>query len=89
MDNDFYGAIADLNYTNHNGLTAVVGGGWNRYDGDHFGLVTWVKENVANLTPDWEYYRNNAVKTMRTYMVRSTGSFCADFLRMLTCSIVM
>lgn len=62
MDNDFYGAIADLNYTNHNGLTAVVGGGWNRYDGDHFGLVTWVKENVANLTPDWEYYRNNAVK---------------------------
>lgn len=41
MDNDFYGFIASLNYNNKNGLTANLGGGWNKYDGDHFGKVIW------------------------------------------------
>jgi iron complex outermembrane receptor protein len=41
MDNDFYGAVASVNYDNHAGLTAIVGGGWNKYDGDHFGKVVW------------------------------------------------
>lgn len=40
MDNDFYGAIASLNYTGK-ALTATLGGGWNKYDGDHFGKVVW------------------------------------------------
>lgn len=40
MDNDFYGAIASLNYTGKV-LTATLGGGWNKYDGDHFGKVVW------------------------------------------------
>lgn len=41
MDNDFYGAVASLYYNNRNGLSATIGGGWNKYDGDHFGLVKW------------------------------------------------
>lgn len=41
MDNDFYGAIASLNYNNLSGLTATIGGGWNKYEGDHFGRVKW------------------------------------------------
>ncbi len=63
MDNDFYGAIASLNYDNHKGITATLGGGWNKYDGDHFGNVIWVKEPVENLEPNHEYYSNNAKKT--------------------------
>lgn len=62
MDNDFYGAVASLNYNNRNGLTANLGGGWNKYDGDHFGKVIWVRNFSGNISPVHEYYRNNAKK---------------------------
>ena len=55
MGNDFYGAVASLLYNNHQGLEAALGGGWNKYDGNHFGEVVGV--------PNHEYYRNNAKKT--------------------------
>ncbi len=42
MENDFYGTVASLNYNNQAGLTAHLGGGWNKYDGDHFGHVIWM-----------------------------------------------
>ena len=41
MDNDFYGAVASVNYDSHNGISATIGGGWNEYDGDHFGRLLW------------------------------------------------
>ena len=63
MDNDFYGAVASLNYNNHENLQATLGGGWNKYDGDHFGLVKWVKMPVSELMPDHPYYDENAKKT--------------------------
>ena len=63
MSNDFYGAVASLNYNNSLGLQATLGGGWNKYDGDHFGLVKWVKAPVTALTPDHPYYDNNTKKT--------------------------
>ena len=63
MDNDFYGAVASLNYNNRRNLQATVGGGWNRYDGDHFGLVKWVKSPVSDLQPNHPYYSDNAKKT--------------------------
>jgi len=55
MKNDFYGAVASLVYDNKKGLEAAFGGGWNKYDGDHYGNVVGV--------PNYEYYRNNAKKT--------------------------
>ena len=55
MANDFYGIVASLVYNNQKGLEAAFGGGWNKYDGDHFGNVVGV--------PNYEYYRNNAKKT--------------------------
>ena len=55
MANDFYGIVASLVYNNQKGLEAAFGGGWNKYDGDHFGQVVGV--------PNFEYYRNNAKKT--------------------------
>jgi iron complex outermembrane receptor protein len=63
MDNDFYGVVASLLYNNRDNLEAVLGGGWNRYDGDHFGLVTWVKNPVDALLPDHKYYDDNTKKT--------------------------
>ena len=65
MDNDFFAFVASLVYNNHDNIEAVLGGGWNKYDGDHFGLVKWVKQvpEGLELLPDYEYYRNNAKKT--------------------------
>ena len=64
MGNDFYGAIASVNYDNQKNLTANFGGGWNKYDGDHWGNVLWHKVN-GDIARDnnFEYYRNNAKKT--------------------------
>ena len=65
MDNDFFAFVASLVYNNHDNIEAVLGGGWNKYDGDHFGLVKWVKHvpEGLELLPDYKYYRNNAKKT--------------------------
>ena len=63
MANDFYGVVASLVYDNQSNLQATIGGGWNKYDGDHFGLVKWVKSPVDALLPDHKYYDNNAKKT--------------------------
>lgn len=63
MDNDFYGAIASINFDNKNDFKATLGSGWNRYDGDHFGIVKWVKAPAKTFYPNYEYYRNNAVKS--------------------------
>lgn len=66
MDNDFYGAVASLNYNSRKGLVATLGGGWNKYIGDHFGRVVWTAEpdeSFRKFAPDFEYYRNTAKKT--------------------------
>jgi iron complex outermembrane recepter protein len=40
LDNYYYGQIISLQYKNEHGLL-TAGGGWNRYDGDHYGDVIW------------------------------------------------
>lgn len=66
MGNDFFGGVASLTYDNKNGLTAILGGGWNRYIGDHFGYITWMKDpskmTVAEFTPFYKYYDNRSRK---------------------------
>jgi iron complex outermembrane receptor protein len=60
LDNDFYGITYALNYESKI-INATFGGAMNRYDGDHFGKVIWVR-NAQNLQPDQEYYRSNSLK---------------------------
>ena len=80
MANDFYGVVASLFYDNQKNLQATFGGGWNKYDGDHFGLVKWVKSPVDALLPDHKYYDNNAKKTdFNVY-----GKVSYEFLRGLS-----
>ena len=62
MDNDFYGFVASANYNNNQGVTANIGGGWNRYDGDHFGKLLWIKNYIGKNFTDRNYYDNNAKK---------------------------
>ena len=42
LDNDFYGLTYSLNYETAQ-TTAILGGGYNQYDGDHFGEVIWAE----------------------------------------------
>ncbi len=39
----------------------TFGGGWNRYDGDHYGNVIW-GEMLGETDPGHEWYRNNGLK---------------------------
>lgn len=61
LDNWFLGGVFSLNYQ-QGGWNASLGGGINRYDGDHYGRVLWVKQSGGDANPDRNYYFNNAVK---------------------------
>jgi iron complex outermembrane receptor protein len=61
LDNDFYGLNVALNYS-RNKLNATFGGGWNSYEGDHFGYIVWA-ENSSNSFIDKPWYENMGKKT--------------------------
>jgi len=62
LDNDFYGGVFSVNYISDDGRwDAVVGGGANRYDGDHFGEIIWM-QYAGNTNIRDRYYDNVAVK---------------------------
>ncbi len=58
LDNNFYGTIFSLQQKNKN-TEFTAGGGWNKYDGKHYGLVIWTK--AGNATKN-KYYNLTAHK---------------------------
>jgi iron complex outermembrane receptor protein len=70
LDNDFYGIVGGLHYKGHR-LGAVLGGGFNRYDGDHFGTVIWARyPGEAEIRHRW--YENTGLKTDWNTYVKTT-----------------
>jgi iron complex outermembrane receptor protein len=65
LDNSYYGQIFSLQYKkNRDQLT--VGGGWNKYDGKHYGQIIWAAVGVPK---DYRYYDLDAFKTdVNTYV---------------------
>src|SRR5690554_502121 len=61
LDNHFGGVVFNFNYNTLKGLDLSLGGGLNRYDGDHFGHVIWA-EYMPNGDKSDPYYFNNSVK---------------------------
>ncbi|KPL12065.1 MAG: hypothetical protein AMS26_18785 [Bacteroides sp. SM23_62] len=61
LDNDFYGFTISLNYK-YRRLEAFLGGGWNNYDGRHFGRVIWAR-TAGDSKINHEWYRNSGVKS--------------------------
>ncbi len=60
LDNDFYGFVGSLQY-GEGPLSAILGGGWNRYDGDHYGTVIWARyPGESEIRHRW--YENTGVK---------------------------
>lgn len=60
LDNYFYGSIFSAQYSKKN-TQLIIGGGYNEYDGDHYGRI--VKTIITGAAPDnYEWYRNDALK---------------------------
>lgn len=46
LDNDFYGNIFSFHYKDDKSQL-TLGGGWNRYKGNHYGDVVWAQQGLA------------------------------------------
>ncbi|WP_163321899.1 TonB-dependent receptor [Draconibacterium mangrovi] len=60
LDNDFYGFTYSLNYNNNNG-DFTLGGGYNVYDGRHYGNVIWA-QYLGEADFNHEWYRGTGLK---------------------------
>ncbi len=60
LDNDFYGLVFALTHKKDR-VDFTLGGGWNTYDGDHFGNVIWA-QYLGDVAPNYEWYRGNGLK---------------------------
>lgn len=61
LDNDFYGTVFSANYINEK-TNFIIGGGYNRYEGDHFGEVIWSRFAGESSIRD-RYYDDTSSKT--------------------------
>lgn len=61
LDNHFYGGILSSELRREN-WDLILGGGYNEYDGDHFGEVIWARF-AGNSEHEDRYYDNNGFKT--------------------------
>lgn len=60
LDNNFYGSIFSVQY-DKNKTQVIVGGGYNLYEGQHFGEIIWAKEQAA-VPQNFRWYDRNAKK---------------------------
>ncbi len=60
LDNDLYGGVFSLQYEKGKS-SFTLGGGYNTYDGDHYGNVIWAA-NYGNNEKNHEWYRGNGLK---------------------------
>ena len=66
LDNHFYGLTYSFNY-NIDSWDVILGGAWNRYDGDHYGEIIW--SEVSTVPTGYRYYFNNGDKRdFNTYL---------------------
>ena len=75
MENNLYGVVASINYDNKLNYKATLGGGWNKYVGDHWGEVLWTKDKVKTFYPGYEYYRNRAWKSDFNIYTKESWTF--------------
>lgn len=69
LDNDFYGATFSTNYTT-DALQLILGGGYNKYEGLHFGKVIWARYASQSELGD-RYYEDFATKTDGNFFAKA------------------
>jgi iron complex outermembrane receptor protein len=58
LDNYFYGSVFSVNRSGEK-FNWSIGGGWNRYTGDHYGKIIWAETGIDK---DYKYYNYPAAK---------------------------
>ena len=61
LDNDFYGTTFSAKYKDEK-VDVIFGGGWNKYEGDHYGKVIWARYASQSELGD-HYYDDFSTKT--------------------------
>lgn len=73
LDNDFYGTTFSAKYVTED-LNVIVGGGWNKYEGDHFGKVIWARYASTSELGD-HYYDDFSTKTDGNVFAKANYQF--------------
>lgn len=69
LDNDFYGTTFSANYTT-DALQLILGGGYNKYEGLHFGKVIWARY-ASQIELGDRYYEDFATKTDGNFFAKA------------------
>ena len=70
MTNGFGGGIFSANYK-RNEFSVSLYAAANKYDGDHWGNVIWIKNYIGNLEPNHEYYFNSSKKIDMNFFAKA------------------
>ena len=71
--NDFYGTTFSANYDKGN-LNLILGGGWNKYEGSHFGEIIWASFSNNRDYGD-RYYDDSSTKTDLNLFAKANYNF--------------
>ncbi len=77
LDNNFYGSIFSLQHRK-NKTDFTFGGGWNGYDGKHFGEITWAKVQAA-VPANYRWYDLTAHKKDFSLYSKWAQQWTTDF----------
>ena len=77
LDNNFYGSIFSLQHRK-NKTDFIFGGGWNAYDGKHFGEITWAKVQAA-VPANYRWYDLTAHKKDFSLYSKWTQQWTTNF----------
>jgi len=73
LDNDFYGTTFSVKYKDEK-LDVIFGGGWNKYEGDHYGKVIWARY-ASQSEPGDHYYDDFSTKTDGNIFAKANYQF--------------
>lgn len=73
LDNDFYGTTFSVTHDQGN-LNLILGGGWNKYEGGHFGEIIWARFS-KNRDYEDRYYDDNSTKTDLNVFAKANYNF--------------
>jgi len=77
LNSDFYGTVFNLNYTSDK-MKVVFGGGFNRYDGEQFGEITYADLTRLNEVPQ-RFYDNVTDKKDFNIYAKATWNITDEF----------
>jgi iron complex outermembrane recepter protein len=70
LNNDFYGNIFSFHYKK-NKVQATLGGGYTRYDGQHFGKIIWAEKGLTSVNNWYDLGANK--KDFNIYLKQQTA----------------